>query len=80
MHPAKRHGDIEHRDTGRRVAQVMFQAHATTWVLVNILMVVIWAATGFGYFWPFWVIVPWGVALGFHAWATFGLIGMPRDD
>ncbi|MFF0457173.1 DUF1707 domain-containing protein [Nocardia africana] len=35
----------------------------TPWVFVNILCVVIWLATGAGYFWPFWVAVPWGLAL-----------------
>ncbi|WP_459957143.1 DUF1707 domain-containing protein [Nocardia sp. IFM 10818] len=33
------------------------------WVFVNALMVLIWLATGLGYFWPFWVAVPWGLAL-----------------
>lgn len=33
------------------------------WVFVNILCLVIWLATGAGYFWPFWVAVPWGLAL-----------------
>lgn len=35
----------------------------TPWVFVNALCVVIWVATGMGYFWPFWVAVPWGLAL-----------------
>ncbi|BCK54174.1 hypothetical protein NWFMUON74_19460 [Nocardia wallacei] len=35
----------------------------TPWVFVNLLCVVIWLATGMGYFWPFWVEVPWGLAL-----------------
>ncbi|MEV0250857.1 DUF1707 domain-containing protein [Nocardia sp. NPDC050712] len=33
------------------------------WAAVNLLMVLIWAATGMDYFWPFWVAVPWGIAL-----------------
>ncbi|MBF6176491.1 DUF1707 domain-containing protein [Nocardia blacklockiae] len=35
----------------------------TPWVFVNLLCIVIWLATGMGYFWPFWVEVPWGLAL-----------------
>jgi hypothetical protein len=31
----------------------------------------IWAVTGAGYFWPIWVIGPWGVGLALHAWDTF---------
>lgn len=33
------------------------------WVAVNLLCLAIWLATGTGYFWPFWVAVPWGCAL-----------------
>ncbi|MFB8277204.1 DUF1707 domain-containing protein [Nocardia colli] len=35
----------------------------TPWVFVNMLTLLIWVATGAGYFWPFWVAVPWGMAL-----------------
>ncbi|WP_227983468.1 DUF1707 domain-containing protein [Nocardia spumae] len=35
----------------------------TPWVFVNVLCLLIWLATGAGYFWPFWVAVPWGLAL-----------------
>lgn len=35
----------------------------TPWVFVNILCVAIYLATGAGYFWPFWVAAPWGLAL-----------------
>ncbi|UGT41899.1 DUF1707 domain-containing protein [Nocardia yamanashiensis] len=33
------------------------------WVFVNLLVLAIYLATGAGYFWPFWVEVPWGLAL-----------------
>jgi hypothetical protein len=33
------------------------------WIAVNLLCLAIWLATGAGYFWPFWVAVPWGCAL-----------------
>ncbi|WP_051407517.1 DUF1707 domain-containing protein [Nocardia sp. CNY236] len=33
------------------------------WVFVNSLCLAIYLATGAGYFWPFWVAVPWGFAL-----------------
>ncbi|MGK8525221.1 DUF1707 domain-containing protein [Nocardia asteroides] len=35
----------------------------TPWVFVNVLCVAIYLAAGAGYFWPFWVAVPWGFAL-----------------
>lgn len=33
------------------------------WIAVNIMCLAIWLTTGGGYFWPFWVAVPWGFAL-----------------
>ena len=32
-------------------------------VAVNLLLIVIWAATGAGYFWPIWPILGWGIGL-----------------
>jgi hypothetical protein len=31
------------------------------WLTSSLITVVIWAASGGGYFWPIWVIGPWGV-------------------
>ncbi|MET9488124.1 DUF1707 domain-containing protein [Nocardia sp. NPDC006630] len=47
------------------------------WVFVNILCLVIWLATGAGYFWPFWVAVPWGLALLIPS--TIGIV-VGRDN
>jgi hypothetical protein len=30
---------------------------------VNLMLIVIWAATGAGYFWPIWPILGWGLGL-----------------
>jgi len=32
-------------------------------VAVNLLLIVIWAATGAGYFWPIWPLLGWGLGL-----------------
>src|SRR5579875_389508 len=32
------------------------------------VLIFIWAATGHGYFWPVWVMLPMAVALGIHSW------------
>jgi Domain of unknown function (DUF1707)/2TM domain len=32
-------------------------------VAVNLMLIVIWAATGAGYFWPIWPILGWGLGL-----------------
>jgi hypothetical protein len=35
----------------------------TAFVAVNLLLIVIWAATGAGYFWPIWPLLGWGIGL-----------------
>jgi hypothetical protein len=35
--------------------------------VVQLALIVIWAATGLGYFWPGWAIFGWGVLLALHA-------------
>ncbi len=45
--------------------------HAVLYVIVNALLVGIWAIGGGGYFWPGWVLAIWGVALIMHSWDFF---------
>ncbi|MBF6332949.1 DUF1707 domain-containing protein [Nocardia transvalensis] len=56
------HRDSRPKSPSGRVPQWVYIMW-TPWVFVNILCIVIWLATGMGYFWPFWVEVPWGLAL-----------------
>jgi len=44
------------------------------YVLVNMFLVLVWAATGGGYFWPIWPILGWGLGVG------FALLGVSRSD
>ena len=60
---------------GPRVLEVVFRVHAGVWALVNAFLVLIWAVTGAGAFWPIWTILPWGFALAIQAWITWGLLG-----
>jgi uncharacterized membrane protein len=48
-----------------------FHAHLLAYVLVNAMLVGIWAATGAGFFWPVFPIMGWGIGLAFHAWDTY---------
>ncbi|MGO4617098.1 DUF1707 domain-containing protein [Nocardia sp. 2YAB30] len=48
----------------------------TTWLGVSLLVLAIWAAISLGvgeftYFWPVWVIGPWGAVLAFRMVAGF---------
>jgi class 3 adenylate cyclase len=44
-----------------------FRTHLALYLLVNALLVAIWAASGGGYFWPVWVLIGWGFGLAAHA-------------
>jgi len=46
-------------------------SHVVSFIVVNIIMIVIWYATGRGYFWPGWVILATGVGLVFDVWSTY---------
>ena len=49
-----------------------FKQTAVTYVLVNALLIVIWAVSGAGFFWPAFVIGGWGIGLAFQAWGAYG--------
>ena len=57
-----------------------FRTHVFVYVVVNLLLVVIWAAAGGGYVWPIWSMGGWGIGLAFHAWDTFGERPITDDD
>ena len=48
-----------------------FSSHLVAYVVINAFLIAIWAFTGFGYFWPVWVLAGWGVGLVLHAWDVF---------
>lgn len=48
-----------------------FRMHLGTYVIINLMLIGIWAIGGQGAFWPIWVLLGWGVGLGFHAWWVF---------
>jgi hypothetical protein len=42
------------------------------YVAVNAALVVIWALTGAGFFWPVFVILGWGIGVAGNAWDVYG--------
>lgn len=57
-----------------------FQGNVVSFVAVNALLVVIWALSGGGSFWPIWVMAFWGLGLAMHAWTVYGQRGITEDD
>lgn len=47
------------------------QGSALSYLVVNGLLIGIWALTGRGYFWPGWVLAGWGVGLAMHAFRVY---------
>jgi hypothetical protein len=48
-----------------------FWLHLGFYLTTNAVLVVIWAMTWTGYFWPSWVMLGWGIGLLAHASAVF---------
>ena len=57
-----------------------FRNHVAAYVLVNTLLVAIWAFSGGGYFWPVWAMAGWGIGLAFNAWAVYFERPITEDD
>jgi hypothetical protein len=64
----------------RRRNQRDFASLLVSASLVTALMVIIWAATGAGSFWPIWVMFGLGIALALSAWRAFGPRSAPPND
>ena len=55
--------DLERREQARKRVKERrdFSNHLITYAVVNTAVIVVWALTGGGYFWPAWVLLGWGV-------------------
>jgi 2TM domain len=62
----KREAAIKRLKAGRG-----FKIHAAIYVVVNALLVVVWASSGASYFWPIWTTLGWGIGLAFHGWSVY---------
>ena len=56
---------------GRLKAKRDFRMHLGAYIVVNAMLVGIWALSGGGSFWPGWVILGWGVGLAFNGWWAY---------
>ena len=67
---SERSSTEQERDEARKRLQNKrdLTRHAVTFIVINSLVVVIWATSGRGYFWPGWLIGCWGFGLLMHTW------------
>ena len=49
-----------------------FHTHILIYIAVNAFLVVIWAVTSGGYFWPIFPILGWGIGVLANAWDVYG--------
>ena len=57
-----------------------FRGDLVAYLVINAGLIAAWAATGFGYFWPGWVLAAWGVFLLLDAWNTFYRQPITEED
>jgi len=60
-------GDLPRPPRPRPNAAAEFDEHLRSYLAVMALLVVIWALTGMGYFWPIWPMLGWGIGIVSHA-------------
>ena len=48
-----------------------FKVHLVVYLAVNAMLVLIWASTFTGYFWPIWPIAGWGIGLVMHGYSVY---------
>lgn len=57
-----------------------FRGDLVGYLVINAFLIGIWAVSGFGYFWPGWVLAPWGVFLLLAAWDAFYRRDVTEED
>jgi hypothetical protein len=57
-----------------------FRGHVMAYVLVNALLVGIWAVTSAGFFWPIFPMLGWGLGVAFNAWDVYGRRPLTEDQ
>jgi len=72
----------EARELARKRVQARrdLGTHAVVYVVVNAFLVLVWAITGQGYFWPAWVMAAWGIGLVMNVWDVYGRRAVTEAD
>ena len=57
-----------------------FLTHVVAYLVVNAMLIVIWALTGAGFFWPGVIMVAWAIGLALNAWDVYGRKPITEDE
>ncbi len=57
-----------------------FRTHVATYVVVNGFLVLIWALSSGGYFWPIWPMAGWGIGPALNAYVLFMQKPISEDE
>jgi hypothetical protein len=57
-----------------------FRTHVFMYIVVNAMLVGIWAVTGGGFFWPIFPILGWGIGIAGNAWDVYGRKPFTEDE
>lgn len=57
-----------------------FKTHVLMYVTVNAFLVVIWAISDSGFFWPIFPILGWGIGVIANAWDVYGRKPITEDE
>lgn len=49
-----------------------FHVHLAIYLVVNAMIVAVWAMTSAGFFWPIFPMVGWGIGVMANAWDAYG--------
>ena len=64
--------DLREQAIARLKKKRDFKTHVLIYVAVNTFLVVIWAVTSAGFFWPIFPILGWGIGVLANAWDVYG--------
>ena len=64
----------------RALRKRKFRGDLAAYVVINLFLIGIWALSGFGYFWPGWVLAAWGMFLVLDAWEVFYRRDVTEED
>lgn len=70
--------DLRARAIERLKKKRDFKLHLAIYVIVNALLISLWAVSGTSFFWPVFPLAGWGIGIVAHAFDVYG--GEPSEE